>query len=53
MTAITHDGDHCLDPDRDIEDPHEAGDEVFREIAGRLRKLVDLRLTESGVGEGT
>jgi molybdate transport system ATP-binding protein len=41
----------CLDPDGDIEDPGGAEKQVFRDVAARLRKLIAIRLTESGLTE--
>lgn len=42
---------HRLDPESDIEDPHGAGERKFRELASRLRMLIDMRLADSGFVE--
>jgi protein-tyrosine-phosphatase len=40
----------CLDPAGDIPDPIGHGDEVYAEVARRLRDLVRMRLDEMGIG---
>jgi protein-tyrosine-phosphatase len=41
---------HCLDPAGDIPDPIGHGDEVYAEVARRLRDLVRMRFDEMGIG---
>ena len=41
---------HCLDPAGDIPDPIGHGDEVYAEVALRLRDLVRMRFDEMGIG---
>lgn len=36
-----------LDPDRDIEDPIGSDDETYRKLAGKLKNLIELRLSET------
>ncbi|HEV7488360.1 MAG TPA: hypothetical protein VGQ65_22010 [Thermoanaerobaculia bacterium] len=41
---------HCLDPAGDIPDPIGHGDEVYAEVARRLKDLVRMRFDEMGIG---
>jgi protein-tyrosine-phosphatase len=41
---------HCLDPAGDIPDPIGHGDDVYADVARRLRDLVRMRFDEMGIG---
>lgn len=41
----------CLDPDRDLEDPHGTSAAAFQQFAGQLRKSIGIRLAELGFAE--